>query len=419
MVGETLRISNMSKSHLQELWRRSDSEELNKLLLSSSSKEVTTFFSRIPENGTRSVLDGLDEVTAEFVLRVMNPSRLNSVLLLASTSFLKRLPTLITKSLLCDILSRISPDTRNQILQSVPVKDRMIIQEKISARTVESKMLDEIMSDEHSTLLERDAMARFKEIRERERFLEQRQRAREEQMLEHFESLRHQIVEAEKEVSSRQARIKGLEASYAKRESELKENIRLLQEEHQKQVQERIEVKVPAFVKSALEALEDKEESFATKARIWNWQGHVAVILAIIAAIVGFWYGADVFKDASKENINWFFFCFVLLKGLVIISLFAAWAKHSYTVASAYVHESLKRSDRMHAINFGKLYLEVYGNDVSQMDMKAVFENWNLDSDSAFTRVKTADLQPKVLEQLTKFVDSVSRGSQAKNDSVK
>ncbi len=75
------------------------------------------------------------------------------------------------------------------------------------------------------------------------------------------------------------------------------------------------------------------------------------------------------------------------------------------------MHESLKRSDRMHAINFGKLYLEVYGNDVSQNDMKSIFENWNLNSDSAFVKIQGPNFDPKVIDQATQMINAVSNAT--------
>ncbi|MGN4989908.1 hypothetical protein [Aeromonas sp. 97A] len=98
-----------------------------------------------------------------------------------------------------------------------------------------------------------------------------------------------------------------------------------------------------------------------------------------------------------------------------MVTLFGAWAKHAYNLGNAYMHESLKRSDRMHAINFGKFYLEVYGNNVSQSDMKAIFENWNLNSDSAFTKVETSNFEPKIVEQVTQMITAVSNATNKQN----
>lgn len=196
----------------------------------------------------------------------------------------------------------------------------------------------------------------------------------------------------------------------------LKDQLRKQEEINSEQFQEKIEGKVSDFVREAQESLERKEKIFAGKSDKWGWVGHVAMGAAILSACGSLWYGAEQFDKASgTDKIEWLFFGYLLLKGLIVISLFAALARHCYTISNAYMHESLKRSDRMHAINFGKFYLEVYGNEVSQVDMKAAFENWNLDSDSAFVKMKTASLEPKVIGQVAQIFESLAKTSAAKN----
>ncbi|PYG82206.1 MULTISPECIES: hypothetical protein [unclassified Pseudomonas] len=414
MSGEQLRISNMSKNDLQELWKRYSPEEINELILGCNQKEISTLFGFMSERGVQVILDSLSKDSAIKVFTSLRSANLKKTLLLASSGFLDRISRLLPEDLFCDVLSNVGPELRNRIMKALPIKEKAHLNEIIENKLNFSSHIRQAMSEDFGGSLERETIGRLKELEERERFLERRQRAREEQLLEQFESLRGQIVQAEKELNSRQSKMKSLEASYSKKENELKENIRQLQEEHQRQVQEKIEIKVPEFVASAINSLEGKEKEFAKKATTWNYQGHGAIGLAITASIVAFWYGAYAFSTAVKTNIDWFFFCFLIIKGLVIISLFAAWAKHAYTIANAYMHESLKRADRMHAINFGKLYLEVYGNDVSQADMKAVFENWNLDSDSAFTKIRPTNLEPKTLSQVSQIITAVSNAAKTK-----
>jgi hypothetical protein len=197
---------------------------------------------------------------------------------------------------------------------------------------------------------------------------------------------------------------------------QLEEKLRKQEELNSEQFQEKIEGKVSDFVKDAQESLEKKEREFSKKSDKWGCIGNAAMAAAILSACGSLWYGAEQFDKASgTDKIEWLFFGYLLLKGLIVISLFAALAKHCYTISNAYMHESLKRSDRMHAINFGKFYLEVYGNEVSQVDMKAAFENWNLDSDSAFVKIKPASLEPKVIGQVAQIFDSISKSAVERN----
>ena len=80
------------------------------------------------------------------------------------------------------------------------------------------------------------------------------------------------------------------------------------------------------------------------------------------------------------------------------------------------MHEALKRTERTHAISFGKLYLEIYGNDVSKEDMKSIFENWNMESQSAFKDIKQEDFQPQALDKIKNIVELIKLdGPEGKN----
>jgi hypothetical protein len=406
-----IRISNMSRKELHDLWRVLDSETVNKVILTSNSKEISYLFGQTPEKGVQVLLEALGPEAAEKLFSSLSSSGVNRILLLATSRFITRLPKLITMKTLFSMLKSLNADVRDRIIKSLPLDDQKMVSELFEEKSEISDNYKTYLTEKFENSLELDSFARIKEIEEKERFLERRQRAREEQLLEQFEALRTQIAQTEKDLHNRQTKFKNIELSYARKEQELKENIRALQEEHQKQVQEKIEIKVPEFVKSAIGALESKEKEFAKKSTLWNVQGGVALGLSIVASIVALAYGGFAFNDAAKSNIDWFFFSFLLIKGLVVVTLFAAWAKHAFNIGNAYMHESLKRLDRMHAINFGKLYLEVYGNDVSQADMKSIFENWNLDSDSAFTKVAQTSFEPKILEQVSQIITAASNAA--------
>lgn len=405
------RISNLSRSDLSELWHYMSPPELNELIIKSNNKELSLLIGHMPEKGIQVVISNLNEEAANKLFSSLSNRTINKVLILCTSSALSKLPRILNRENLIRVIRSTSSDVRERLLKFLPIEERHMILEITEEQSDLEDNYKHYLTQKFENSIEKDAFSRIKELEEKERYLERRQRAREEQLAEQLEHLRNQISVTEKEFHQRQNKLKSIESSYAKRELELKDSIRQLQEEHQKQVQEKIELKVPEFVKSAVEVLEKKEQEFTDKSKNWNLQGSVALGLAILSAVGALIYGGFAFHSASKENIDWFFFSFLLLKGLVVVTLFGAWAKHAYNLGNAYMHESLKRSDRMHAINFGKLYLEVYGNDVSQSDMKAIFENWNLDSDSAFTKVQSANFEPKVVEQVTQMIAAVSRAT--------
>ncbi|WP_445371911.1 hypothetical protein ACH518_03690 [Methylomonas sp. HW2-6] len=402
------RISNLSRSELTTLWKDWPSDQIDELIKKSNPKEISQLFGHIPEQGVTKVLDSISQESVNRIFNSLSPGSINKVLLLSNNSLIASLPKVLDNKTFLRTIKVVSSDLRNRILKSLPIEKRNLLFEL----SEDEKELDEnfkfYLSEKFENSLEREALARIQEIEEKERLMERRLRAREEQYAIQIEQLKEQIAETERELHSRQNKFKNIENNYLKRESELRDKIRLLQEEHQKQVQEKIEIKVPEFVKSALEVLEKKESDFSRKSDKWNRQANIALGCAIATALGALFYGAFEFNSAAKNNIDWLFFGFLILKGLIVVALFGAWAKHAYNLGNAYMHESLKRSDRMHAINFGKLYLEVYGNNVNQSDMKSIFENWNISSDSAFTKIEQTNFDPKVMDNVVKMIKAVS-----------
>ena len=73
------------------------------------------------------------------------------------------------------------------------------------------------------------------------------------------------------------------------------------------------------------------------------------------------------------------------------------------------MHESLKSSERQHAINFGKFYLESYGVDADWSQIKDAFEHWNISSNTAFCANSSDSFDPKNLESAASLIQAVSK----------
>lgn len=413
METHNIRISNLPREELADLWKHLSPPELNDLIFSSNKKEIDILFGHMSERGIVETIQSLDSDALVKVLKSLSNRSISNLFMFANSKLTHKIVSSIDRGLLLNILRSSNPELRERILKSMPIDQRRMFLELSEEESGMENDYKYFMSEKIENSHEKEAFNRLKELEERERYLERRQRAREEQYSAQLDALRQQVAESEKEIHQRQNKYKSVEAGLLKKELEIRDSIRVLQEEHQKQVQEKIELKVPEFVESAVAALKEKEESFSDKAANWNFHGSISLGLAIASAIGALIYGGFEFNSAAKENIDWFFFSFLLIKGLIVVSLFGAFAKHAYNIGNAYMHESLKRSDRMHAINFGKLYLEVYGNEVSQNDMKSIFENWNMNSDSAFTKIQASNFEPKVVEQVTQMINAVSKATQS------
>ena len=76
--------------------------------------------------------------------------------------------------------------------------------------------------------------------------------------------------------------------------------------------------------------------------------------------------------------------------------------------------ESVRNSDRMHAIEFGKFYLKVFGGSVEKAEMRDIFQNWNIGFSSEFAKQEADSFDPRVFERVADAINAV-RGNSTKD----
>lgn len=172
----------------------------------------------------------------------------------------------------------------------------------------------------------------------------------------------------------------------------------IAKEEQEKKVKERIEKSSADYVEETLSRLETRESELKRKANLWYNIGYGSIVGGIIVAIL-----FTILTSTIKIG-DWLDIGFLGLKSAIIIVLLITSSKYSLTLAKTYMNESLKNSDRIHAISFGKFYLQVFGNSVDSKDVKDVFGDWNLDKQSEFIQMDSNDYDPKLVEIIIKTI---------------
>lgn len=247
--------------------------------------------------------------------------------------------------------------------------------------------------------------AKKKLLEEHEREL----RIRKDILEDHLNIAQEKLAQTMQKNAAQEEHLRQREAEIAKMQATLDEAEKL-------QVQLRIETKVPEYVTAAVSSLEIKENIYRKKAKLWAIYGSLVLLAAIAAATLISLYGTGIFNEEKLSDLKWQTLVFVSFKGLIVLGVLGLWAKHAFAVSNAYMHEAIKRSDRAHAINFGKLYLEIYGNSVDRKELIDIFENWNITSESAFSKVNT-DFEPRIIEKLGEILKSIQPNGSKQNQS--
>lgn len=197
-----------------------------------------------------------------------------------------------------------------------------------------------------------------------------------------------------------------------KLEANYKSKIKDLEQQYSEAIQKRIDENLTAYVNSAVKTLDNIEIKLKFSAGLWSFIASVTAIVTLIVGIglslFGYYYGPPI------HTFQWPELLIISIKGIFIISALAGAATFAFAKSNAFTHEALIVSNRAHAIKFGKLYLEIYGNTVERSEMVKIFENWNISPATAFSK----NMESKSLD-VEKVFDILNKAKEIAQPSLK
>jgi hypothetical protein len=140
---------------------------------------------------------------------------------------------------------------------------------------------------------------------------------------------------------------------------------------------ERIENSKTEFILHVEERLNKNETTLKVSAYIWYGLGYTSLALGSI-------YAFNLLESNFGNKVITPSLIFTSVKGFIAIVLLMTTSKYAYSLGRSYMNESLKNSDRLHAIAFGKFYLQAYGDSATSEDIKEVFQHWNINKEGSF-----------------------------------
>jgi len=123
-----------------------------------------------------------------------------------------------------------------------------------------------------------------------------------------------------------------------------------------------------------IENLKEREYKSKMNAAKWKWMS--------IASIIGSAVIVAVFCFLLSENKLDLFIA--IASATLLVGLFLILARFSFNLAKSYMNEVEKLADRVHAIQFGRLFIQVYNTTVERNDFLEAFKNWNWNENSSF-----------------------------------
>lgn len=157
-----------------------------------------------------------------------------------------------------------------------------------------------------------------------------------------------------------------------------------------------------SYVQKAIDSLH-KLEGRDRKLSYGCISGGFSCLLMSIAFAV---YGISEVQKMQDPGLQ--ILVLMALKATVVVGLLGVCSKTLFTLGASYYNESLKSSDRIHAIRFGEFYLGTFGTSTEWSELKEVFQHWNIDRNSSTGSLGCTALETQSIAPLLDIVKTLS-----------
>lgn len=161
--------------------------------------------------------------------------------------------------------------------------------------------------------------------------------------------------------------------------------------------QERIENSLKKHIETVINRLEIIEKRHKIYACILYTLSGIVLISTILIA----WL---VLKKTDFTNIEFKELALVGFMYLFIAVLIVSFSKFLFSLAKSFMVESIRCSDRIHAISFGQFYIEAFDEKVTRDEIIKIFNTWNIDNGATLFRNQSVEeYDPKIQELISFF----------------
>jgi hypothetical protein len=183
------------------------------------------------------------------------------------------------------------------------------------------------------------------------------------------------------------------------------ERIQLISIRNKKSEQQKAQAvrSVADYVVEATDGLKAREAADRRSASVFSGLGYVALLACAAVGVLG------MIQIENVAKLPWHAALFHSVKMIVAVASLAGAAKVAFGFAKAHMSEALRSANRTHAIAFGKFFLNAYGEQLSPQAVRRAFQDWNIDTPSAFSVLDKDSVDPEPIESTVK----VARALQA------
>ena len=155
------------------------------------------------------------------------------------------------------------------------------------------------------------------------------------------------------------------------------------------------------YISTELRKLEEKQTNAKRVYYAWNVIGFITLVISTFFLLSNF---SEVSIDFSSGQT-----IVVIIKSILIVSFLIAMSRYSFIMGKIALDESITLGERIHAISFGKVFIQMFSDDFTKEEMYKVFENWNTSPSKGTESYKAEDYDPNLVKVFTELVKVIKK----------
>ncbi|MFC3032221.1 toll/interleukin-1 receptor domain-containing protein [Pseudoalteromonas fenneropenaei] len=155
------------------------------------------------------------------------------------------------------------------------------------------------------------------------------------------------------------------------------------------------------YIMNEISKLEKKQVGAKRIYYLWNVIGFFTLVISTIFLLSKL---SDTAIDISSSHA-----VAVIIKSILVVSFLIAMSRYSFLMGKIALDESITLGERIHAISFGKVFIQMFSDDFTKEEMYKVFENWNTTPSKGADNYKAEDYDPNLIKVITELVKVIKK----------
>lgn len=146
-------------------------------------------------------------------------------------------------------------------------------------------------------------------------------------------------------------------------------------------------ISLDEYLRDVFIKLEKNEKKNKTHAYL----SYIISAIFLLSVLPFVFFRTDNFAYSESELFRSVLYA---IQNFAVLAVLAALSRLAFILGKSFMVEAIRNGDRIHAISFGKFYIQAYGNKATRQEIREVLGEWNIDKGSSFHTQDSKEIDP-------------------------